>query len=1712
MNENLTMDSAKQHIEEIRKERFWIGVGKNPLRKTVLRAVKHLSAELYSKDVHFLMELIQNAEDNEYSDGVEPSLEFMITAQDITATGAPATLLIFNNEQGFSRKNMESICDVGDSTKAGNRKRGYIGEKGIGFKSVFLLTAQPYIFSNGYQIRFSETPCPECDIAYIVPEWVDSKPSVSDIQEIYGHSSTLPTTTLILPLKPNKVKAVKEQLSNLHPELLLFLSKIKRLSVKEDNMDQNLKTIHSVSISSERDIVEKKSIDAESYTVHLTAADGDNPEGECIYYMWRQRFPVKQENKVERRMDVDEWSITLAFPCGKRLNRGMTSVGIYAFLPTEVETDLPFIIQADFLLPSSRETILWDDVWNQGILHCVPNAFINAFVSLVKTREDAPASSLASMFHFLPINTSRHPKLDVIRESIRAKLLQENIIPSESHSTQKFFHKPQEVGRLMPTFWNILLKAKRQGAKLHNLSSLGKHILNSSFDADEYNAVLNFLGIEFVDIKWYPMCIQSCNLVLGVGEDVYVELLRFLAVNWSSHFEGTAVRHIPLLKYVDAAGNVSLLSIREAQTQYTLCRSECAQHISWLIDWSKEFRSAGNLVFLPEKTQEFFVNMDFVSSWLRDYEIVKILNVYGYASLLRKSLGSNRTLVLDFAYFLSLSFSKGFISESKGKRLCSEMPVLNSYGGVTMKWKGVLVPANGSNWVELMGSNPWREEDFVELAEEYLHPGQYAGQSVPKGTLINFLRSCACASDIPDICPPDAPFSTVSGPLTKQNAFLLLEWIMKLRSRRVDIPSKFLSSIKNGSWLKVTIGGFTEYKPPSESFLPSSSWGSLVQSGSDMVDIPLVDERFYGNKISQYEEELKAIGVLSDCGQACEFIGKHLMSLATNYNLTATKVVAMLNFIKFLREKYLPVDKFINTIKKVKWVRTSCGERLPAESVLYDGGWEAASAISKVPFLDQGYYGNDILNYKTELDLLGVLVSFKGNYDMVINFLKPSASLNYLGAEPLLLALKCIRNTYESGKVVTSLKNAKCLKTNDGYMNPGQCFLFDHEWGCILEVFEGFPFVDVGFYGSEILDYRYELGQLGVVVDLDAAGKAFCNDFKRRASSKSIIKNHVLSFLTCYKKLRSSQPQLAAKFRECVREAKWLRTRVADFRSPEDCILYGADWQSISRITVLPFVDDGDKWYGNSIHEFRDELENLGVLVHFEKGSKLVFEHIFFPQDPADITPDSVISLLKCIKNFTTEGQKSLPETFLKRINQTRWLKTTVGYKSPKECLLFDSKLRSSLQRQDGLFIDEDYYGAAMSSFKKEIDAIGVIVDMRSSDATSLLAHHIKSQSEFARIVRIYDYLRECDWRPDDGAQKRVWVPTSLSDGMWVNPEECVLHDDHGLFNSLLHILDEHYEQKLLTFFWEAFEVRRSPSTNDYCMLWMEWGNTRPVVSHDECCAFWGHVIWHWNAKTEEMISESVAKVPAVSPAFDDVHLVNKWDVFLPDDLLLKDLFGRSSQDPLFVWCPVKNIRSIPQAKLHDVYAKIGVRKMSKSVSIYEVSASKCGELKRVKANDAYIVKGLVMLILGFLGDPSLNIEVKDRHETVKLLLNVTVLETPEPITVSYSLKMGSGKVVKVSTSQMVRWERENSEFFTQKLEKSGGQRSVIEYATRFSEAIAQGLFWEKEDQINRLAELIKVGFLMGFDEDAVDYFMKSKNMQISLEDEEFLASAFPSC
>nr|DAD22702.1 TPA_asm: hypothetical protein HUJ06_024165 [Nelumbo nucifera] len=1693
------MGTPRKHIEKIRREKFFIGEeNPNPLREDMYQAVKFLSAELYAKDVHFLMEFIQNAEDNEYLEGVKPSLELMITSKDITATGAPATLLLFNNEKGFAPRNIESICSVGRSTKKGNRQRGYIGEKGIGFKSVFLITAQPYIFSNGYQIRFNEEPSPFCGIGYIVPEWVETNPTIADIHQVYGPSNPLPMTIMVLPLKPEKVESVKHQLSTIHPEVLLFLSKIKHLSIREDNADPSLNTVSSVSISSETDFITRKNIDAESYTLHLSAEEnGDKRNKECSYYMWRQKFPVVLENRMERS-EVDDWVITLAFPHGQRLDRGMVSPGVYAFLPTEMVTNFPFIIQADFILASSREIIRLDSLWNQGILDCVPHAFVNAFISLVKTTESAPVSSLPSIFEFLPLNSSMYPKLNAVRESIKEKLIEENIIPCESDMEQKFFCKPSEVGWLKPSFWKILIKARMQGVNLQNLLSHGKYVLHSAFDKRQCSNILNFLEVKPMDVEWYSRCIRSSNLVLGVSEDTYMDLLFFIADNWNSIFKNKNM-DIPLLKYVGHNGYVSLWSINEASQCYggRAFLSKDPRYASWLIDWNQEFKCPGDWFFVPKSTQEALRrhrNRETIIEWLSLYVSIDTIDMEKYAIHLINSINNGRRLAIALVHFLyhSLSVTQAYLSDPQVRRLCKldKVPLVDSYGYVTTLKSAVLVPAKGSKWVRLIGTNPWRRDEYIELAEDYLHASHFAGVCTSENQLMKFLMTYVGACDIPDLRPPNSVFPTVYSPMTKENTFLLLDWIRSLKNRRIQLQGKFLKCIKEGSWLKISLGCSSGYRPPSQSFL-------LTKSG------------FYGDNISEYKEELKTVGVMLEYEEACLFIGDHLMSLAVSSKLTRANVFSVLKFIKFLREKYTSPEKLIKSLKDGKWLRTSHGNRSPVGSILYDSEWKAASQISDLPFINQDYYGGEILKFRKEFELLGAIVGFNQNFQLVMDNFRLPSSWSCLTIDAFFFILECIRHLVSTAKFVEVLRYQKWLRTNTGYRSPGECFLFNSEWGCLLQVFSGFPLIDEKFYGSSIFSYKNELKVTGVVVDFEQAAKAFSRCFKQQVSSFSLTKENVLSFLACYKHLKKGYHHFPSELSKCIKEEKWVRTRLGN-RSPAESILFCSDWDCIMPVASLPFVDDSDNGYGKGIKEFKDELKVLGVVTEFNEGAKFVVAGITIPQNPSAITPTNVISLLKCIQNIQKEmACDLLPQSFLKRIGGS-WLKTYMGYKPPNNCLLFDSKWGMFLQREDGPFIDDGFYGSSISSYKKELHAIGVTVNV--ADGCELLASYLGSHSQYSAISRIYNYLSTFNWEPKDKASTRIWIPNGIDKGEWVSPEECVLHDGDGLFSSRLNVLEKHYNMELLSFFSKALEVRQRPSIDHYCNLWKDWENSGRHLKNDECCAFWLYVLRNWssNSMMGKLLSNSLSKLP-VDTGTGEILLVGKQDVFIPDDLQLKDLFEKASLHPLFVWYPQRGLHSICRSKLFGIYGTIGVQTISGAVKMDQSFKLECAEPQKVKSNEKHIEKGLCRLILGFLGDPSLELDVVRRHQILKYLLDVTVFETEEPITVSYTLPLSSGNDVIVKASRMIRWERENFKLFTQKMDSSSRHKTKIELATYFSEVISEGLLWEKEDEIASLSELIKLGFLLEFEEDAINFLVKSKNLQVSMEDEEFLSSAFTS-
>jgi sacsin len=234
-----------------------------------------------------------------------------------------------------------------------------------------------------------------------------------------------------------------------------------------------------------------------------------------------------------------------------------------------------------------------------------------------------------------------------------------------------------------------------------------------------------------------------------------------------------------------------------------------------------------------------------------------------------------------------------------------------------------------------------------------------------------------------------------------------------------------------------------------------------------------------------------------------------------------------------------------------------------------------------------------------------------------------------------------------------------------------------------LDVFDGLPVIDHKFYGKKILSYKDELKQIGVVVDFMDAIKIFAGLFEQKALETSINQKNVISLLSCYRLLQGTDYSFPSNIVTIICEMKWLHTTVNGFRCPRKCILYGPEWKSISSITCLPFIDYSDKCRGMKIHEYKTELKSIGVVTEFKDGVRFVPECLDFPSNPSTISPDSVFSLLECIRLLMQDHKLAIEDDFRKGLSKN-WLKTYAGYRPPERCLLFDSKWSSFLNPTNG--------------------------------------------------------------------------------------------------------------------------------------------------------------------------------------------------------------------------------------------------------------------------------------------------------------------------------------------------------------------------------------------------------------------------------------------
>jgi hypothetical protein len=313
------MENWFEELSTMRK-RFDDSVLENKFAKGIYQS----TVEKYPDPVHFIYELLQNAEDQEATEA-----QFVLSAHG---------LVFRHNGKSFTRSDVINITSIGNSDKI--RESNKIGRFGIGFKSVFAITDRPEIYTQLEKKRF----------AFAIENLVVPV-ALSENDEQNHHYNT----QFIFPFIKGQGKTlypkIKERLSMLGFEALLFLQNLVAIEWQA-GAEYHGRYAHTVKdVSGGRHELRGDSVEK-----------GQRRQSTVEYLMFTRKVRLKDEN--ERRLDVriafklDEKGSIIAEPDQK----------LAVYFPTEQATGLNFRLHGPFLLTDNRANIKSDDDTNKKLL------------------------------------------------------------------------------------------------------------------------------------------------------------------------------------------------------------------------------------------------------------------------------------------------------------------------------------------------------------------------------------------------------------------------------------------------------------------------------------------------------------------------------------------------------------------------------------------------------------------------------------------------------------------------------------------------------------------------------------------------------------------------------------------------------------------------------------------------------------------------------------------------------------------------------------------------------------------------------------------------------------------------------------------------------------------------------------------------------------------------------------------------------------------------------------------------------------------------------------------------------------------------------------------------------------------------------------------------------------------------------------------------
>lgn len=302
-------------------------LGQAPKAVSQANAEELLSKRVYTDPGHFLVELLQNAED---AGAVRFRLSF-----------SPRRIVVWHDGKPFDTRDVVGVTSIGQTTK----RKQQIGFFGVGFKSVYEVTDRPRIYSDVYRFEIADVS---------IPKALSTRPA--DVPP--------EGTVLVLPLRnPNDPErspaALFAKARDLDAIVLFTLRSIDEIDLELED-ETGAITRHAVhELPPDERGISRIRQEPEGWVRGYAVHDAEH------VYLGGARAPGRADRtRVMVGIRVDETGVPRALE--------PDTPTVYSYLPTEEHSGLRMFVQGHFDVPVDRERITQDSRWNEWILGKVP--------------------------------------------------------------------------------------------------------------------------------------------------------------------------------------------------------------------------------------------------------------------------------------------------------------------------------------------------------------------------------------------------------------------------------------------------------------------------------------------------------------------------------------------------------------------------------------------------------------------------------------------------------------------------------------------------------------------------------------------------------------------------------------------------------------------------------------------------------------------------------------------------------------------------------------------------------------------------------------------------------------------------------------------------------------------------------------------------------------------------------------------------------------------------------------------------------------------------------------------------------------------------------------------------------------------------------------------------------------------------------------------